>query len=147
MTTKHLFAAAAIALAFPAFAEGDPAKGEAAFNQCQTCHVVADADGNVLAGRAGKQGPNLYGMVGRQAGTYADFKYGDSMVEAGEKGLVWDEESFVAYVQDPNSFLREYLDDRRARGNMAFRVRNEAQARDLYAFLAQFGAAEEATTN
>jgi cytochrome c len=143
MSIKTLLAATAIVAAAPALAQdapkGDPAKGEAAFNQCQTCHVVADADGNVLAGRASKQGPNLYGVIGRQAGTYEGFRYGDDLIAAGEKGLVWDEEQFTAYVKDPTKFLRSYLDDRRARGNMAFRVSKEEQAHDLYAFLAQFG--------
>jgi len=129
--------AAMTAAPIAAFA-GDPAAGEAAFNQCQACHVVQDADGEVLAGRNARQGPNLYGVVGRQAGTVEGFRYGPSIVEAGEEGLVWDEESMVAYLANPNAFLRDFLGNPRARGNMAFQVRNEDQARDLYAFLATF---------
>ena len=134
---------AAAALAPLTAAAGDPAAGEAAFNQCQACHVVQNAEGEVLAGRNARQGPNLYGVVGRQAGTVEGFRYGASIVEAGEAGLVWDEESMVAYLGNPNGFLRDVLDNPRARGQMAFQVRNEDQARDLYAFLATFSAAEE----
>jgi len=122
-------------LAAPAFAEGDAEAGAQAFNQCQTCHIVADADGNTLAGRNAKTGPNLYGVIGRQAGTLDGFRYGKDLIEAGEKGLVWDQATFVAYVQDPQSFLKETLGKRNARGQMQFRVRTEADAENLYAFL------------
>ena len=123
-------------VAAPAFASGDVEKGKRAFNQCQTCHIVADAAGNTLAGRAAKTGPNLYGVIGRQAGTAEGFGgYGDSLVQAGVNGLAWDEYSFVAYVQDPTGYLREVLGDKKARGKMSFKVRKESDAEDLYAFL------------
>lgn len=139
-----LLAAIALSLSAPsAFAQGDAEAGAQAFNQCQTCHVVENEDGEVLAGRTGRQGPNLYGVIGRQAGTYEDFRYRDSIVEAGEQGLVWDEENLVAYLQDPTSFLRETLDDPRARSGMSFRARNEEMAQDIVAFLATFGPEDE----
>lgn len=115
---------------------GDAAAGEAQFRQCQACHVVANADGEVLAGRAGKTGPNLYGVVGRQAGTYPDFRYGPAIVAAGEGGLVWNEENLAAYMTDPTSFLREVTGDNSARSRMSFRMRNGAD--DMAAFLATF---------
>lgn len=124
-----------------ASAEGDAAAGEDAFKQCQTCHVVQAEDGTLIAGKASKTGPNLFGVIGRQAGSYPDFKYGDSMIAAGEKGLVWDEASFVAYVQDPTGFLKTYLDDKGARGKMSFKVKKAEDAANLYAFLAQYGSA------
>lgn len=114
------------------------ARGEAAFSQCQSCHVVRDDSGTVLAGRNGRNGPNLFGVIGRIAGSYPDFRYGDGIVAAGEGGLAWGEESFIAYVQNPTDFLREVTGNNRVRGNMSFRVRNADQARDLYAFLATF---------
>ena len=131
--------AALTLLAAPALA-GDPAEGEAAFGQCQTCHVVQNEDGDILAGRNGRQGPNLYGIVGRTAGSLEGFRYQNSIVQAGEEGLVWDEESLVAYILNPQDYLREVLDDRRARSGMVHRVRAEDQAQDIVAFLAQFGA-------
>lgn len=132
------------ALAAPAFAEGhaasgDAAAGEDAYNrQCASCHIAADADGNVLAGRNGRSGPNLYGIAGGTPGS-GDFRYGASLVAYGETGAVWTEENFVAYVMDPTGFLREALDDSRARAKMAYRVRSEEDAVNLYAYLAQFG--------
>lgn len=58
------------------------------------------------------------------------------MEAAGQAGLIWDEAAFVAYVGDPLGFLKEVLDDRSARGKMSFRLRNERDAADLYAYLA-----------
>jgi cytochrome c len=144
--TKFIYAAAAALLATPVFADGHAATGDAAageeqFNrQCVACHIVADADGEVLAGRNARTGPNLYGLAGRQLGTVEGFRYGDSIVELGETGQVWTEEAFVGYVQDPTGWLREALDNRRARGKMAYRVRGEDEAINIYAYLATFGA-------
>ena len=136
-------AAAILAAAPAAHAEGDIAAGEQAFNtQCQSCHVVVDDDGNTLAGRAARTGPNLYGVSGRAAGSVEGFRYSRGMDQAKEAGLVWDEASFVSYVKDPTAFLREYLGDNRARGSMAFRVRSDEDAANLYAFITQFSAAE-----
>ncbi|MCO4843233.1 MAG: c-type cytochrome [Yoonia sp.] len=127
------------AFAAPAFAEGDVAAGEEQFNrQCVSCHVVRDNAGDVLAGRNAKTGPNLYGIAGRALGAEEGFRYGDSLVDAGEAGIVWDEESFVAYVQDPTAWLREATDNARARSKMAYKVRDAQQAADIYAFIASF---------
>jgi cytochrome c len=150
MNIKTVAIAGAIAFAaLPAFAEGhasgDAAAGEEAFGQCVSCHVVVSPEGETLAGRNAKTGPNLYGVMGRQAGSAEDFRYGDGIIAAGAggdgfEGLMWDEASFVAYVQDPTGFLREYTNDRRARGKMSYRVRSEDDAKNLWAYLSQFGA-------
>lgn len=131
-------------LAGPVFAqsEGDAAAGEEAFSQCQTCHVVEDDEGNVLAGRNGKQGPNLYNVVGRQAGSLEGFRYRPDIVAAGEAGLVWSEEELVGYLQDPNAFLTDKLGER-ARSGMAYRVRTEEEAANLAAFLHSMSPAAE----
>ena len=121
-------------------ASGDAAAGEEAFSQCVSCHVVEDESGEVLAGRGAQTGPNLYGVAMRQAGVVEGFRYSDSMVEAGEAGMVWDEANFAPYLQDPTGHLREVLDDRRARGKMTYRLRGgDEEALNIYAYLAQFG--------
>ena len=133
--------AAATLLAGPAFAQasGDPAAGEEAFGQCISCHVVQNDEGEVIAGRNAKTGPNLYGVALRQYGVVEDFRYSDSMVEAGEAGNVWTEANFVPYVQDPTGHLREVLDDKRARGKMTYKLRDEQEAVDIYAYLVSIG--------
>lgn len=122
---------------------GDAAAGEEHFQrQCVSCHVVQDATGEVLAGRNAQVGPNLYGVVGRVAGSYPDYDYSDLMLAYGATGAVWEEENFVGYVQDPTDFL-EAATGESGRSKMAYQVRDEQQAHDLYAFLATFPAEAE----
>ena len=128
--------------AAPAFADGhatgDAAAGEAAFGQCKACHSIVDADDNIIL-RGGKNGPNLYGVYTRVAGSLEDFRYGDSLVEAGEAGLAWNEADFATYVADPRQFLRDYIEDRRARSNMSFKLRSEEDALNIWAYLVSVG--------
>lgn len=141
---KTLTIAATLALlSAPAFAQdaptGDAANGETIFNrQCATCHVVQNDAGETLAGRAAHVGPNLFGAIGRTPGTWDDFKYGDSMIAYGQTGVVWEHDNFVKYVQGPTEFLRAALNDNRARGKMAFQLRKESDAEDVFAFLSQY---------
>ncbi|MGR3756636.1 MAG: c-type cytochrome [Tranquillimonas sp.] len=114
---------------------GDAAAGEKLFRQCQSCHVVRDDEGNTLAGRNGKTGPNLYGLPGRPAGSVEDYRYSKAMEAAGEEGLTWDEAHFVGFVQDPSGYLKEYLDDSGARSKMSFRMRSEEGAANMWAYL------------
>jgi cytochrome c len=130
-----LTALALASLSAPAFA-GDIEAGAKTFNQCQTCHVVQNDAGEVLAGRNSKTGPNLYGLPGRTIGSYEGFKYGESIVALGATGATWDEASFVEYVQDPAKFLQTRLGDSKAKSKMAFKVRNADDAANLWAFIA-----------
>ena len=107
--------------------EGDPVKGEKIFKKCSICHTIEPDKKKPL-------GPNLLGVTGRQAGT-ADFKYSDAMIAAGEKGLVWDQENITEYVADPRAFLREYLDDEKARNKMSFKLKKEQDRKDVAAYL------------
>ena len=140
MTITRLASAAAL-LAAPAFAEahlpgGDADAGEEAFNrQCITCHVVVAPDGDKLAGRNARTGPNLYAVAMRPLGAVEGFRYSDALAEGGAQGIVWTEENFIGYVQDPTGWMREALDDRRARSKMAYKVRSEEDAADIYAYL------------
>ncbi|MFV0294768.1 MAG: c-type cytochrome [Hyphomicrobiaceae bacterium] len=137
---KIRLAIVALALASaPALAQdagGDAAEGEKVFRQCIACHVVQNDAGELLAGRAGKTGPNLFGIIGRHAGSVEGFRYSKVMHEAGEAGLVWSEETLVPYLHDPTAFLRETSGDDKARSNMTLKLRTEQQAKDVYAYLA-----------
>ena len=120
-------------------ATGDIAAGKKAFRQCVSCHVVRDQDGETLAGRNAKTGPNLYAIAARPYGAVEGFRYSKPMKAAGEAGNVWTEGSFVAYVQDPTGHLREVLDDPKARGKMSYKVRKEADAVNLWAYIVSLG--------
>jgi cytochrome c len=84
--------------------EGDAGAGKVVFKKCAACHD-ATAEKN-------KVGPYLVGVVGRTAGSVDGFKYSKSMVEAGEGGLVWDEENLAAYLRKPKDVI--------PKGTMAF---------------------------
>lgn len=124
-------------------ATGDAAKGEKVFSKCKACHMVASADETIVKG--GNVGPNLYGVYTRVAGTQADYsKYGDSIVAAGTAGLAWNEDDFLTYVADPKGFLAKYLNDKKARSNMAFKLKSEDDAKNVWAYLVSVGPEVEA---
>ena len=127
----------ATAFAAPVFAgshsAGDIAAGEKNFRKCKACHAIVDDAGEVIQ-KGGKTGPNLYNVVGRQAGSAEGFKYGKSLVEAGENGLIWDEATLAAYMTNPVDFLRETLDDSKAKSKMSFKLRKGGE--DVAAYLA-----------
>ena len=76
----------------------DPAAGEAQFKKsCGTCHV-ATADAKP------RQGPNLFGIVGRAAGAVPGFNYSPAFA-AGDGGVVWDEGTLDRWLADPQSVI------------------------------------------
>ncbi|MCR8825237.1 c-type cytochrome [Pseudosulfitobacter koreensis] len=128
-------------------ASGDADAGAKVFAKCKACHSIV-ADDDTVIERGGKIGPNLYGVYTRQAGSVEDFRYGDSIVEAGAAGLMWNEADFVSYLADPKKFLAEYLDDSKARSKMAFRLNDDEDAANVWAYLVSVGpeVAEKAET-
>ena len=135
--TSHVIPAlslALISLALPALADGDAANGEKEFRKCKSCHSISSADADLVKG--GKTGPNLYGVVGRTAGTEEGFNYGDDIVAAGEAGLVWDQAKLAEYIADPKAFLQAALDDKSAKSRMSFKMAKGAE--DVAASLATF---------
>jgi cytochrome c len=139
---KHLLIASAalMAMAAPAVA-GDAEAGEKLYKKCKSCHMIVADDGTKIQ-KGGKTGPNLYGVIGRQAGSAEKFKYGKSIVEAGENGLVWDEASLAAYVADPKAYLKEVTGDGAAKSKMSFKLKKGGE--DVAAYLASVGPAVEA---
>lgn len=95
MTIKSAAALSAVllglALAPAAQAAGDPAKGKAVFAQCAACHK-ADPSGKAMIG------PNLWGVVGRPAGSMPGFAYSPAM-----KGWKkpWTEAALDTYLAAP----------------------------------------------
>ena len=115
------------ALALPALAAGDAAKGERTFNQCKACHMIASEDETIV--RGGRVGPNLYGIIGREMGSVEDFRYSDGLQAKAEAGEVWTEETLAEYTKDPNAFLG-------SRSKMTFKLRKGSE--DVAAYLATF---------
>lgn len=121
-------------------ASGDAAAGENVFKKCKSCHAITAADGTEIA-KGGRSGPNLYGIYTRAAGAEAEFgkKFGKSLIAAGEAGLEWNEADFVGYVADPKGFLKTYNDDKKAKSKMSYKLKKEADAKDVWAYLVSVG--------
>ena len=49
------------------------------------------------------------------------------MKEAGEKGLVWNEENLFAYLEDPTKFLKGYL----KQDKVSNKMKNKFKKKDL----------------
>lgn len=134
-------------LSTPVFADGhatgDAEAGEKEFRKCKACHSITDADGEDIV-RGGKTGPNLWGLPGRTAGSEEDFsRYKDSIVALGETGFTWNEDDFITYVADPNAFLKEKLDDSKARSGMVFKLSDEEDARNVWTYIASVSPAPD----
>lgn len=146
MKTLVTTAVFALGLSGAAFADGhlaatgDVEAGEKAFRQCQSCHVVVNDAGETLAGKKAKTGPNLYKVAGRTPGSVEGFRYGKETAALADSDIVFDEATFVAYVQDPTAWLREASGNDKARSKMSYKVRKEADAINLYAYLQSLGA-------
>ena len=117
-----------------AVASGDAEKGQKAFKKCKSCHMIMDDSGKTII-KGSRAGPNLYGILGRIAGSVDDFKYGKSLATLGTTGFVWTEAEFVTYVADPKKFLVNKLDNKKARSKMSFKLKKDADARNIWAYL------------
>jgi cytochrome c len=120
-------------MAAPVYAQGDASAGEKKIKGCKACHSIVSGSGDVIL-KGGKTGPNLYGVIGRTAGTYEGYKYSKSLVAAGEAGLVWDTENLAEFIKNPTKFLRSNLDNEKARSKMSFKLKNGNA--DVAAYLA-----------
>lgn len=78
--------------------EGDPERGATLFRHCNSCHVAAP-DGPA------RTGPNLYGVMGRSAGSLEGVRYSPALRAAGEDGLIWTAETLDGFLQDPRGYI------------------------------------------
>jgi cytochrome c len=94
LTIGMTAALVALGMGHAAWAQ-DVAQGEKLFKQvCFTCHT-AEAGKN-------KIGPSLFGVVGRKAGSVAEFSYSSAMKDS---NVTWDEEALDKYLTDPRKFV------------------------------------------
>jgi cytochrome c len=63
-------------------------------NACRTCHTIKEGDN--------RQGPNLYKIIGRKAGSLPDYNYSSAMKGA---GFVWDEEKLEHFITSPDEVV------------------------------------------
>jgi len=123
MLKKLIMAAVLIATSSVSGVAQDAEKGKTVFNVCLVCHAIGP-------GAQNKIGPVLNGLDGRKAGTVANFDYSDSNKNS---GIVWNEATFEDYIKNPAAKVPDT--------KMAFPgIKNEQQAKDLWAYIAQFDA-------
>ena len=72
--------------------EADADKGQSVAKKCAACHTFDK-------GGANRVGPNLYGVVGRNAGSVAGFAYSDVIQSKG----TWTYEALDAFLADPKA--------------------------------------------
>lgn len=74
---------------------GNASRGSALFNRCYICHANT-------RGAANRMGPDLFGVIGRKAGTYPGYSYSPAMKKA---GFVWTVPKLEAYLADPQKLV------------------------------------------
>jgi cytochrome c len=106
--------AAPIAAAAPS-GPGDAAAGQIAYQVCTSCHAIDEND----------VGPKHRGVVGRKAGSVADYKYSSALESS---GIVWTPAMIDRWLQGPQKLVP---------GNkMYFSIPDARERADIIAYLA-----------
>ena len=93
---------------------GDPARGRTLYQGCEACHSLDDND----------LGPKHRGVVGRRAGSVADYAYSAALKNS---GLVWDEALLNRWLTNPSALVPGT--------KMFFQVSDAQNRADIIAFL------------
>ena len=64
--------------------------------KCATCHTANGGGPN-------KQGPNLFGVIGRQSGQVSGFKYTDANKGS---GIIWSNQTMFDYLANPKKYIK-----------------------------------------
>jgi len=97
---------------------GDAVLGQRLFRQCAVCHDVQKEGEH-------RVGPNLWGVVGEEAGRHADFAYSRALLRS---EVVWDEATLDAYIAEPQAVI--------SGGRMGYQGNpSPADRRDMIAYL------------
>ena len=95
---------------------GDPAHGKTLYQACQACHSIDDND----------LGPKHRGVVGRRAGSVADYNYSLALKNS---GLTWDPTTLDRWLSNPSALVP---------GTKMYFTIADAQTRaDIIAYLAE----------
>jgi cytochrome c len=123
MKSVVMLAALVLAGSTVAASAQDVAAGEQSFKKCFPCHSIGE-------GAKNKVGPELNGLDGRHSGTAPGYSYSAANKDS---GITWNKEQFLEYIKDPRAKIPGT--------KMIFPgIKNEKEANDLWAYLAQFDA-------
>ena len=93
---------------------GDPSRGKTLYQACQACHSIDEND----------LGPKHRGVVGRPAGSIADYAYSPALKGS---GLTWDEATLDRWLTNPSALVPGT--------KMFFQVADAQNRADIIAFL------------
>jgi cytochrome c len=109
-TLSALFAATAHA----AVPTGDAVHGKTLYQGCAACHSIDEND----------LGPRHRGVVGRKAGTVADYNYSPALKSS---GLTWTEDNLDRWLTNPSSLVPGT--------KMFFKIEDPQARADIIAYL------------
>jgi cytochrome c len=113
---KYLTACALALVSMNSQAGGDPAHGKSLYQACQACHSIDEND----------LGPRHRGVVGRRAGSVADYSYSSALKNS---GLTWDSTTLDRWLSNPSALVP---------GTKMFFKIDDAQSRaDIIAYLSE----------
>jgi cytochrome c len=93
---------------------GDPVHGKTLYQGCESCHAINEND----------VGPRHRGVVGRKAGSVADYAYSPALKNS---GITWDERTLNQWLTNPSAMVP---------GTKMFFKIDDAQSRaDIIAYL------------
>ncbi len=119
LRAAFLASACILLAASGASAGGDGARGKDLFVRCAVCHTAQSGGPNRI-------GPNLFGVVGRKAGTFDGYSYSRAMKGS---NITWNEDLLTKYLQGPANVVPGT--------KMTFSgFSNPQQAADMAAYLA-----------
>ncbi|HEX9073714.1 MAG TPA: cytochrome c family protein [Pseudolabrys sp.] len=120
---KFLLAATLVSVPTGLALAQDLAAGATTFKKCAICHDIGETAKN-------KVGPELNGIDGRSSGSAPGYNYSDANKKS---GITWNEATFMEYIKDPRAKIPGT--------KMIFPgIKNETEAKDLWAYLKQFRA-------
>ncbi|MEP6548768.1 MAG: c-type cytochrome [Gammaproteobacteria bacterium] len=73
-------------------AKGDAGRGNVLYQACEACHSIDEND----------LGPRHRGVVGRAAGSIADYSYSKALKNS---GLTWDEATLDRWLTNPSALV------------------------------------------
>jgi cytochrome c len=95
--------------------QGDPTRGKTSYQACMGCHSLDDND----------VGPMHRGVVGRKAGTVADYAYSAALKNS---GIVWDAANLDRWLSGPQALVPG--------AKMFFSIPDPQTRADIIAYLA-----------
>ena len=75
---------------------GDVTHGEKVFKKCSACHMIVSGGKNMI-------GPNLWGVIGRNAAAINDYNYSKAMKDYGKE---WTFAEMNSYLIKPQAYIK-----------------------------------------